>query len=61
MKVNKSTGEICDWDWLMKHPNCNECPRKRECDLFYERKEKQISKQKEIDKWHRVREPKGSK
>lgn len=61
MKVNKSTGEICDWEWLMKHPNCNGCPKQRECDLLYERREVQIQKQKEVNKWHPVRKPKGSK
>ena len=60
MKINKSTGEICDWEWLMKHPSCNGCPKKRECDLFYERKDKQIQKQKEIDKRNTIRQSKGS-
>ena len=57
MKINKSTGEICSWEWLMEYPNCKDCPRKQECDEFEKTREKlyEIQKHKDNGKWHSIR------
>lgn len=46
MRQKNTTGEICDWEWLMKHPNCNGCPRTRECDEHSDKLEKLRLEQK---------------
>ena len=58
MKINKSTGEICDWEWLMKHPNCGNCPRAKECDEYYEKmdRQRQVQQQKNRSKQYKVYE-----